>query len=197
MERLPPWRTLTTSASRCTARGDGPDRARARNGLQCACGSGAWIGGAGRSRSMRKNAPNMWRIGWPKPSAVSCIREVCRGSRNPMQRVRRMRPWAIEAHQQKRDADDADDAGEQDDAAVRGLLPGDRSNTPDGSRCVRWSGPSSMPVTPAAGRSASCGTTPMAMQPSASQARPSRSSQLASCASVKRGFARLAEEDTP
>ena len=33
----------------------------------------------GNSRRMRKTGSKIWRIGWPKPSAVSCMRAVCAG----------------------------------------------------------------------------------------------------------------------
>ena len=42
---------------------------------------------------MRKNGSNTLRIGWPKPSAVSCIRGVCAGKPQSQGGARRTRPW--------------------------------------------------------------------------------------------------------
>ena len=48
--------------------------------------------GVGSSRCMRKNGSKIWRIGWPKPSAVSCMRAVCHGKPQAQAGARRMRP---------------------------------------------------------------------------------------------------------
>ena len=54
---------------------------------------GAASNGDGKWRSMRKTGANTSRIGWPKPSAVSCIRGVCSGKPQSQGGARRTRPW--------------------------------------------------------------------------------------------------------
>ena len=55
-------------------------RASARSGRRRRrCSAAARRTATGSSRCMRKNGSKICRIGWPKPSAVSCMRAVCHG----------------------------------------------------------------------------------------------------------------------
>ena len=156
--------------------------------------------GVGSSRSMRKNGSKIWRIGWPKPSAVSCMRGVL--PREAAVPGRRAAHAAVvePAHQQEGQRDSTPTMPSRKiTRAVARPLDGDRRQQPaaGGHACRRGRADelprrpdrsAAMTLRPAAGRAA----TQPAREPQHARRAPSGP---ASCACGELLLARLAEED--